>query len=421
MAERILLKGGQALLPEGLAKADVLIEDGCIAAIGKQLEIADCKVMDCTGKVISPGFVDLHVHLREPGFSYKETIASGTKAAAAGGFTTVCTMPNLNPVPDSVANIQQQLDLIHRDALVNVLPFAAITMGEKGQQLVDIEALNPLCVGFSDDGKGVQREGMMQDAMARIAALDGLVSAHCEDESLIAPGGCIHDGQRAKQLGVPGISSASEYAQVERDVKLALKTGVRYHVCHISTKESIQWVRWGKAQGAKVSCEVTPHQIMLCEQDIAQDHGRFKMNPPLRTQEDRTAIIEGLLDGTIDCIATDHAPHSAQEKAKGLAASSFGIVGLETAFAVCHTALVKTGLMSLQQLLHKLTAAPAALIGREAALRPGAVADITVLDANRTFTVDPQAFYSMGKSSPFEGKVLTGAVTATFVAGQQRI
>lgn len=419
MAGKILLKGGHALLPEGIRRADVLLEDAGIAAVGVDLDTAGCRVVDCAGKVVSPGFVDLHAHLREPGFSHKETISTGSLAAAAGGFTTVCTMPNLNPVPDSPEHMACQLEIIRRDAKVRVLPFAAITIGEQGRELANIEALHPLCVGFSDDGKGVQSEAMMRRAMRRVAALDGLISAHCEDDSLVAPGGCVHDGQRAGQLGVAGISSASEWVQVQRDVKLALQTGVRYHVCHISTKESIHWVRWAKARGARVSCEVTPHQIRLCEEDICEDHGRFKMNPPLRTREDRQAIVEGLLDGTIDCIATDHAPHTAQEKSRGLAGSSFGIIGLETAFAVCHTALVKTGLMTLAQLLNKLTAAPAALIKREAALKPGAAADVTVLDAGAQWTVDPQCFASMGRSTPFEGMRLWGSVTATFVGGKQ--
>ena len=412
----ILLKNGTVLVGEAFQNVDILIENDTIAAIGAGLACEAAEVMDCTGKTVLPGLVDLHVHLREPGFTYKETVASGTAAAAAGGYTTVCPMPNLNPVPDSVEHLQAELDAIEKDACIRVLPFGAITVGEKGQQLSDIPGMAPLCVGFSDDGKGVQREAMMREAMTLVKAAGSFISAHCEDESLLE-GGSIHKGEYAALHGMKGISSASEYVPIERDIALAAETGVQYHVCHISAKESIEAVRRGKARGVKVTCEVTPHHIALTDMDITENDGRFKMNPPLRSAADREAIRAGLQDGTIDCIATDHAPHSAEEKGRGLEGSAFGTVGSETAFAVCYTHLVKTGLVTLEQLARLMSSAPAAIIGRKAEIAVGEAADIAVFTLDEKFTVDPDKFVSKGKSSPFTGKELWGVTELTVCAG----
>ncbi len=414
---KYLFKGGQALINEGLIPADIMVEGESITAIGQGLEADGAQVIDCQGLIVAPGLVDIHVHLRQPGFEYKETIASGSAAAAAGGFTTVCAMPNLNPVPDSLENLAPQLEAIRQDAIVNVLPFGAITVGEKGQTLSDIDGLAPLVCGFSDDGKGVQSDAMMACAMERVKAAGSFISAHCEDESLLE-GGSVHKGEYAQTHGMKGISSASEYAQIERDIQLALKTGVRYHICHISAKESVELVRQGKAKGAKVTCEVTPHHIALCDKDIDADDGKYKMNPPLRGATDRRALIAGLLDGTIDCIATDHAPHSAEEKGKGLEGSAFGIVGSETAYAVCNTALVQSDLISQERLLALLTTAPMKILGRDYGIKTGARADIVLLDPAREEAVDPAKFKSMGKNTPFAGKKLTGAVIMTVCGGK---
>jgi dihydroorotase len=419
MDGRILLKGGTAYLNGRLEKADILIGDGIILETGPEISAPEAKVFSAEGMIVSPGFVDMHVHLREPGFGLKETILTGTRAASAGGFTTVCAMPNVNPVPDCIEALQKQLDIIRRDALVEVIPYGSITKGEKGQELADIEKLAPLCAGFSDDGKGVQSKEMMRAAMMRITDVKGLLAAHCEDESLIPSGGCVHDGICEKRFSLPGIPSKSEWLPIQRDIELAAETGVRYHVCHVSAKESVELIRKAKEQGVQVTCECTPHQIMLCDEDIFEDNGRFKMNPPLRSREDREAILQGLADGTIDCIATDHAPHTLAEKSLGLKSSSFGVVGLETAFAVCYTALVKTGRMTVEKLLDKLTYEPARLLNREQTLKAGARADITVLDVNEVWRVEPEKFLSMGRVAPFSGMELTGRVAATFFRGRQ--
>lgn len=413
----LLLKNGKVFIDGAFKTADVLIDNGVISAVGSNLEAAGAEVIDCGGKIVTPGLVDIHVHLRQPGFEYKETIASGSRAAAAGGFTTICPMPNLNPVPDSLPHLREELDIIARDAVINVLPFGAVTVGEKGQQLADIEAMAPYAVGFSDDGKGVQNGQMMEEAMELVKKSDSFISAHCEDESLLE-GGSIHKGQYAEKHGMKGISSASEYVPIERDVRLAEKTGARYHVCHISAAESIEYIRQGKARGARVTCEVTPHHIALTDMDITEDSGRFKMNPPLRDKRDREAIWRGLQDGTIDCIATDHAPHSAEEKGRGLEKSAFGTVGSETAFAVCYTTLVKGNIIPLERLVELMTSSPAAIIGRNAEIKTGERADIAVFDLEKKFTVDPEKFLSMGKSSPFEGRELWGETQLTVCGGK---
>ena len=412
----ILLKNGSVYTDGAFRTCDVLVENDTIAAVGENLT-CDGEIIDCTGKVVLPGLVDLHVHLREPGFTYKETVASGTAAAAAGGYTTVCPMPNLNPVPDSAEHLQLQLDAIEKDACIRVFPFGAITVGEKGKELSDITGMAKSCIGFSDDGKGVQSEEMMRQAMTLVKNAGSFISAHCEDESLLE-GGAIHKGEYAALHGMKGISSASEYVPIERDIRLAAETGVQYHVCHISARESIEAVRRGKAAGVRVTCEVTPHHIALTDMDITEDDGRFKMNPPLRGREDREAIWRGLQDGTIDCIATDHAPHSAEEKGRGLEKSAFGTVGSETAFAVCYTHLVRTGVLNLEKLAHLMSSAPAAIIGRRAEIAVGEAADIAVFDLTEQFTVDPDQFVSKGKSSPFTGSELYGTTVLTVCAGK---
>lgn len=411
-----ILRNGSAYVNGAFTDADLLVKDGVIAAMGQGLSCEGAEVIDCQGKIVVPGLVDLHVHLREPGFEYKETVATGTAAAAAGGYTTILSMPNLNPVPDNVEALKVQLAAIEKDACIHVLPFASITVGQKGQALSDIDGLAGLCVGFSDDGKGVQSETMMLEAMELVKKNGSFISAHCEDESLLE-GGSVHKGEFAALMNLRGISSASEYVPIVRDIALAEKTGVQYHICHISAKESIDAVRQGKCHGANVTCEVTPHHIALCDMDIKSDDGKYKMNPPLRGREDREAIFEGLRDGTIDVIATDHAPHSAEEKARGLEKSAFGIVGSETAFAVSYTELVRSEIISLEKLIELMSVKPAAIIGRKAELALGAPADIAVFDLNAEFTVDPQTFVSKGKSTPFEGMKFYGRTEITLCGG----
>ena len=360
--------------------------------------------------VVFPGFCDVHVHLREPGFSYKETIASGTKASARGGYTAVCTMPNLNPVPDSFSNLQQQIRIIEEDALIHVYPYGAITVGEKGEKIADLEDMAENVIAFSDDGKGVQKDEMMRCAMLRAKTLGKMIVAHCEVNSLLQ-GGYIHKGEYAAAHGHKGICSESEYAQIQRDLKLAEETGCSYHVCHISTKESVQLIREAKARGVDVTCETGPHYLVMDDSDLQED-GRFKMNPPLRGKEDRLALIRGIQDGTIDMIATDHAPHSAEEKAKGLAGSAFGIVGIETAFPVLYTFLVKTGLITLEKLVQLLTENPRKRFNIPLG------EDYTVWDLNSEFTVDPSDFLSMGKATPFAGWKLNGECMLTICDGR---
>lgn len=399
------LKNCRRFIDGKLKKANLYIKDGAF----REVDAFDTgiPVYDGSEKVLSPSFCDLHVHLREPGFSYKEMISSGTRAAARGGFTTVCAMPNLDPVPDTVEAIEEEILLIEQNAVVEVLPYSAITMGEKGRELADIEALREYSCGYSDDGKGVQEDAMMRAAMKRIAAVDGLLAAHTEDESELKPGGAIHDGIVAERYSLVGMPSASEYKQIARDIALVKETGCRYHICHISAKESIELVRKAKRDGIKITCEVTPHHVALSEDDIVEDSGRFKMNPPLRSEIDRKAILKGIEDGTIDIIATDHAPHSDAEKANGLAKSAFGTVGSETAFAVCNTYLIKTGIIKLEQLLEMMTARPREILGQPTA--DGWV----LLDTETKWTVDSEQFLSRGKSTPFEGKTLFGDVVMT--------
>ncbi len=352
---------------------------------------------DC---VIFPGFCDVHVHFREPGFSYKETVKTGSEAAAAGGYTAVCTMPNLSPVPDSLINLYRQLEYIKKDSIINIYPYGSITVNEEGKKLSDIEELAPFVIGFSDDGRGVQDEGMMREAMLCAKALDMMIVAHCEDNSLLHAG-YIHDGEYAKAHGHRGICSESEWGPIERDLKLVEETGCAYHVCHISTKESVALIRDAKRRGINVTCETGPHYLVLDDSNLQED-GRFKMNPPLRSRADREALVEGIIDGTIDMIATDHAPHSAEEKSMGLEKSAFGIVGLETAFPIIYTRLVKTGIISLEKAIELLYKNPVERFGLPENT------GFSVWDLNEEYTVDPSSFKSMGRATPFEGERLFG-------------
>ncbi len=358
---------------------------------------------------IFPGFLDVHVHLREPGFSYKETIFSGTAAAARGGYTSVCTMPNLNPVPDSLKNLKEQLDIINRDACISVYPYGAITVGERGEAIADLEELAPFVAGFSDDGRGVQSEDMMREAMMRAKALGKIIVAHCEDNSLLR-GGYIHDGEYAKAHGHRGICSESEWGPIERDLRLVKEIGCAYHICHVSTKESVELIRRAKAEGVNVTAETAPHYILLDDSDLVED-GRFKMNPPLRAREDREAILKGVLDGTIDMIATDHAPHSYEEKSKGLSGSAMGIVGIESAFALLYTHLVREGIMSMEKLVDLLVYNPRARFGI------GDEGSFTVFSTDREYEISKDDFLSKGKSTPFLGWNVFGECVLTVANG----
>lgn len=360
--------------------------------------------------IIVPGLCDVHVHFREPGFSYKETIASGSAAAAHGGYTAVCTMPNLDPVPDSAEHLQVQLDAIKRGAAIKVLPYGAITVGEKGERLADMEAMSDKVCAFSDDGKGVQNDEMMREAMTAAKRLGKIIAAHCEDNSLLF-GGYIHDGEYARMHGHRGISSASEYKQIERDLRLAEETGCAYHVCHISTKESVELIRQAKAHGVNVTCETAPHYLVLCDEDMQED-GRFKMNPPLRSREDKKALIEGIKDGTIDMIATDHAPHSAEEKGGGLEKSLMGVVGLETAFPVLYTELVMKNIITLDRLVELMSFKPKERFGIDTNN------DFAVFDISEAYKIDPKDFLSMGRATPFARREVFGRCLLTVHNGK---
>lgn len=359
---------------------------------------------------IFPAFCDVHVHFREPGFSYKETIKTGSLAAARGGYTDVCTMPNLNPVPDSVENIKKQIEIIEKDAAVRVHPYAAITVGEKGETLTDMKALSPYCIAFSDDGKGVQSEDMMREAMIKVKAHGKIIAAHCEDNSLLC-GGYIHKGEYARLHGHKGICAESEWKPIERDLRLAKETGCKYHVCHISCKESVELIRKAKAEGVDVTCETAPHYLIFNDMDL-KESGNFKMNPPIRSEEDRQALIEGIRDGTIDMIATDHAPHGSEEKSRGLQNSLMGVVGLETAFPVMYTYLVKKGIITLERLIELMAINPRRRFGLQS------TDDICVYDLQSEYKIDPGEFKSKGKSTPFDGLTVTGKNLLTVCGGK---
>ncbi|MDE6552720.1 MAG: dihydroorotase [Muribaculaceae bacterium] len=418
-------------MPEHYVLHDCLWVDKDGASEHTDIEILDSKILriersgyiklsdrnvskyNMDNRLVTYGLCDVHVHLRQPGFEAKETIYTGTTAAMMGGYTAICAMPNLNPTPDTVEHIGVELNHIKEDAAINVYPYASITIDRKGRQLVDMEALKQYAVAFSDDGSGVQSEEMMREAMKEAARLDVIIAAHCEVNDLLK-GGYIHDGEYAKANGHKGICSESEWGQIERDLKLAEETECRYHVCHISTKESVELIRRAKARGVKVTCETGPHYLVFCDEDL-KDEGRFKMNPPIRSREDRDALIEGIKDGTIDCIATDHAPHTADEKSRGLKGSAMGVVGLETAFGVCYTHLVKTGIITLKRLVELMSLNPRRIFRLEVE----GEANLSVFDLEREWTVDSNEFRSMGKATPFEGMELTGKPTALLYNGLQ--
>ena len=415
---RLLLTGGSVFCGGGFHPLEIAVSEGRIVSVSPRLPRDGACVVELNNCFVVPGFVDVHVHLREPGFSYKETVASGTAAAAAGGYTAVCAMPNLNPPPDCPEHLRAELDAIERDARVHVYPYGTITRGEQGKALADLEGLAPYVPGFSDDGRGVQSGEMMRSAMVLAKRLDRPIAAHCEDESLLEKGWCVHDGDFARRHGLPGNSPASEWRQVERDIALVRETGCRYHVCHVSTRESVALIRAAKAEGLPVTCETGPHYLCLCDQDL-EDDGRFKMNPPIRSAADRDALAAGLLDGTVDCIATDHAPHSAQEKAGGLRGSLNGVVGLECAFPVLYTELAKTGKVPLEVLLNALCVNPRRIFGLPGGtIAEGQPADLTVLRLDHAGTVNPAGFRSLGRATPFAGRRVEAAVSMTLVGGE---
>lgn len=413
----MLIKGCRIFSDGHFVFSDVEVRGGSVFRIGPNLSVEQgVPVFEFQNCLLLPGLVDVHVHLRDPGFSFKETMRTGTLAAARGGYTAVCAMPNVAPVPDCAEALNVQLRRIEEDAVVRVHPYAAITVGERGETLSDMDALAANCVAFSDDGHGVQSDEMMRSAMIRARALGKIIAAHCEDNRLLH-GGYIHDGAYARAHGHRGICSESEWRQVERDLACARETGCAYHVCHVSTKESVALIRAAKAAGVDVTCETAPHYLLLCEDDLQED-GRFKMNPPLRTREDQAALIEGLLDGTIDMIATDHAPHTREEKSRGLAGSAMGIVGLETALAALHTGLVRTGVLSMEQLTARMSTIPAQRFGLPCGIQAGAPADFAVFDPEKTWTIDPEHFASLGRATPFAGREVTGRIQMTVCRGE---
>lgn len=407
---KYLIKDLKSFCQNSAKQCDILFSDGSVLDVCENITSDAAVVLPFENVVIFPGFVDVHVHLRQPGFSYKETIKSGTLAAARGGYTAVCSMPNLKPVPDCFENLKEQLDIIEKDAVIHVYPYASITKGQKGEELSNMQELCENSIAFSDDGRGVQSDEMMEKAMLEAKRLGKIIVAHCEVNDLLL-GGYIHDGEYAKKHSHKGICSESEWKQIERDIALAKKTGVSYHVCHISCKKSVELIRQAKADGVDITCETAPHYLVLDDSDLQED-GRFKMNPPLRSKEDRLALIEGIKDGTIDMIATDHAPHSAEEKSRGLEKSLFGVVGIETAFAALYTKLVKENIITLEKLKELLC---------DNARKRFSIPlsnDVTVWKLDEEFTVNPEEFLSMGKATPFENMKLFGKCILTAVDGK---
>ena len=415
---RYLLKNGNIYTRNGFMKNDIFVIDNSIFLSTNVTSYDNLdEVFDCSDAYIIPGFVDVHVHLREPGFFYKETIKTGTLAGAHGGYTCICSMPNLNPAPSTLNGLKEQLNIIEQDAVIKVIPYGTITISQSGQgQLSHMEKMAPYVIGFSDDGKGVQDRDLMKTAMLKAKGLGKPIVAHCEDESLL-DNGYIHKGDYAKLHGHRGISSESEWKQVERDIALCKETGVTYHVCHISTKETVELIRRAKKDGVKITCETAPHYLIFCDEDLKED-GKWKMNPPLRSRQDRKALIEGIKDGTIDVIATDHAPHSREEKSKGLENSAFGIVGLETAFPVLYTKLVKKGVISLEKLIELMAINPRKIFNLEGGyIEDNQVADFTIIDPNKKYKIDSNDFLSKGNATPFDGMEVEGQVITTFVNG----
>ena len=416
--DKFVIKGCDVFIDGRFVSSDVEVSGGIVSRVEPGIVPENgVPVFNFNNCRIVPGLVDVHVHLREPGFSYKETMATGTAAAARGGYTAVCAMPNLNPVPDSAEHLAAELEAIRRGALIGVYPYGALTVGERGEAMSDIASLAASVAAFSDDGRGVQSEGMMRECMRAVAKTGKILAAHCEVDSLLN-GGYIHDGGYARAHGHRGICSESEWREVERDIRLAEETGCAFHVCHVSTKESVTLIREAKRRGADVTAETAPHYLLLTDADLQED-GRFKMNPPLRGEADRAALIEGLLDGTIDMIATDHAPHSAEEKSRGLEKSAMGVVGLECAFAVLYTGLVEKGVITLEKLTELMSAAPARrfkLPGGE--IKAGSPANLAVFDTDTEYKMDPAEFASMGRATPFEGWRVKGKCLMTVCAGR---
>ena len=411
-----LIKNATVFYDSQFTKKDILINDGIIAEISNSLA-PDCAdvVYDFENYYVFPGFTDVHVHLREPGFSYKETIKTGTMASARGGYTSVCSMPNLNPVPDSVAHLKEQLDIIEKDAVINVYPYSSITVNQMGEKLSDMAEMADMCIAYSDDGRGVQSDEMMLEAMKIAKANNKMIVAHCEVNDLLN-GGYIHKGKYALEHNHRGICSESEWKQIQRDIELVKQTGCSYHVCHISTKESVELIRQAKKDGVDITCETGPHYLVLSDKDL-QENGRFKMNPPLRDESDKEALIQGFIDGTIDMIATDHAPHSAEEKSKGLEKSNMGVVGIETAFPVMYTYFVKTGKITLKKLMELLSVNANKRFNIGSSIEIGVKANLTVFDLNEKYIVNPDDFLSMGKSTPFEGTEVYGKCKMTICNG----
>lgn len=407
----LLLKNGQVYSDGVLSPMSLFSDNGFFTDTA-----TDPTILNCDSFVIFPGFADVHVHLREPGFSFKETIRTGTMASAHGGYTDVCSMPNLSPTPDSEEGLAPQLSAIEKDAVIHVHPYGTITKGQNGEMLSDMEKISGKVIAFSDDGKGVQQDEMMEKAMLEAKRLGKMIVAHCEDNSLLF-GGYIHDGEYAKAHGHRGICSASEYKQIERDLHLAAKTGCSYHVCHISTKESVALIREAKKAGVDVTCETGPHYLLMSDRDLQED-GRFKMNPPLRSEADKQALLEGICDGTIDMIATDHAPHTAEEKGRGLEKSLMGIVGIETAFPLLYTYLVRKNVISLQRLVELLHDAPCKRFGIGNPIAVGEKANCTVFDLNASYKIDPETFLSMGRATPFTGWEVYGKCMYTLCDGR---
>ena len=416
--DKFVIKGCSVFLGGRFVPSDVEVSGGVVARVEPGIVPENgVPVFNFNNCRIVPGLVDVHVHLREPGFSYKETMATGTAAAARGGYTAVCAMPNLNPVPDSAEHLAAELEAIRRGALIGVYPYGALTVGERGEAMSDIASLAASVAAFSDDGRGVQSEGMMRECMRAVAKTGKILAAHCEVDSLLN-GGYIHDGGYARAHGHRGICSESEWREVERDIRIAEETGCAFHVCHVSTKESVAFIREAKRRGADVTAETAPHYLLLTDADLQED-GRFKMNPPLRGEADRAALIEGLLDGTIDMIATDHAPHSAEEKSRGLEKSAMGVVGLECAFAVLYTGLVEKGVITLEKLTELMSAAPARRFKLPGgAIEAGKPADLAVFDTDTEYKIDPAEFASMGRATPFEGWRVKGKCLMTVCAGR---
>ena len=397
-------------------KTDLVILNGKVS-FAPLSETSSISTIDCLNKFIFPGFVDVHTHLREPGFSYKETVKTGTQAAANSGYSAIFTMPNLNPVPDSVENLQKQLEIIEKDAVINVYPFASITVEQKGEKLSDLNGMANLVKGFSDDGRGVQSDALMLQAMQTAKELDKPIVAHCEVNELLK-GGYIHDGEYAKAHNHKGICSASEYKQIERDVELVKKTGIKYHVCHVSASESVDVIRKAKEEGLDVTAETAPHYLVFTDMDL-KESGNFKMNPPIRGAKDREALIKGIKDKTIEIIATDHAPHSKEEKDKGLKDSLNGIVGLETAFPITYTYLVKKGVISLEELIELMSVNPAKRFGLDVGIEEGKTANLCVYDLEEEYVINPKDFKSKGKSTPFDRMKVNGKCVLNVVNGNK--